>query len=195
MSKDYKQAAGGTARHNLLPGIAIGVVIGLAVAIGVVLFVRKTPDSFVDRAARPPESDARAVVNQPIPPAASTGSTPDNTAKPRFDFYNILPGNEDPAAIKDVEPAPQDPEAPAKQEQYYLQLGSFQSETEADNLKAKLALLGVEARIETAEVPDKGLFHRVRVGPYASTADLNRVRDQLNQNGVPSSLVKVDSAP
>lgn len=194
MTKDYKQASGGSA-HALLPGIAIGVVIGLAVAIAVVLFVRKTPDSFIDRSAQPSDSDARAVVTQPVPPAASTTPPPASGDKPRFDFYNILPGNEDPAAIKDVKPLPQDPEAPVKQEQLYLQLGSFQSETEADNLKAKLALLGVEARIETANVPEKGLFHRVRVGPYATTAELNRVRDQLNQNGVASSLVKVDQAP
>lgn len=195
MTKDYKQPAAG-GRHALLPGIAIGVVIGLAVAIAVVLFVRKTPDAFVDRGARPADSDARAVVTEPIPPAVSTApSLPaPGGDKPRFDFYNILPGNEDPV-VKDAKPVPQDPEAPVKQEQFYLQLGSFQSEAEADNLKAKLALLGVEARIETANVADKGLFHRVRLGPYASTEELNKVRDQLNQNGVASSLVKVDQAP
>lgn len=195
MTKDYKQPATG-GRHALLPGIAIGVVIGLAVAIAVVLFVRKTPGISAERGAQPADTDARAVVTQPIPPAASIppASPPPTGDKPRFDFYNILPGNEEPV-VKDVKPVPQDPEAPARQEQFYLQLGSFQSETEADNLKAKLALLGVEARIETADVADKGLFHRVRVGPYTSTAELNKVRDQLNQNGVSSSLVKIDQAP
>lgn len=195
MTKDYKQPSAG-GRHALLPGIAIGVVIGLAVAIAVVLFVRKTPGISAERGVQSPDTDARAVVTQPIPPAASIppASPPPTGDKPRFDFYNILPGNEEPI-VKEAKPVPQDPEAPVKQEQFYLQLGSFQSETEADNLKAKLALLGVEARIETADVADKGLFHRVRVGPYASTAELNKVRDQLNQNGVSSSLVKIDQAP
>lgn len=193
MTKDYKQSSGGSSRHALWPGIVIGVVIGLAVAIAVVLFVRRTPDSFVDRGAgKTSESDARAVVQEPIPPAASTGPATPDTGKPRFDFYNILPGNEEPAPIKDVKPVPQDPEVAVKQQQLYLQLGSFQSEAEADNLKAKLALMGVEARIETADVPEKGLFHRVRVGPYASMQELNRVREQLNQNGVQSSVFKVD---
>lgn len=190
MTKDYKQASSGGGRASLLPGIAIGIVIGLAAAIAVVLFVRKTPDSFVDRTQQPAETDTRAVIPQPAPPAVSTQSAPDGE-KPRFDFYNILPG-EEPAAPKAPAQPTGDSAPPVKPEQYFLQLGSFQSETEADNLKAKVALMGVEARIETTNVPDKGLFHRVRVGPYATLAEVTRVRDQLNQNGLSSSLVKVD---
>lgn len=190
MTKDYKQASPG-GRASLLPGIAIGIVIGLAAAIAVVLFVRKTPDSFVDRTQQPAQTDTRAVVPQPAPPAVSTQPAPTGE-KPRFDFYNILPGNEEPPAPKEPAQPTGESAPPAKQEQYFLQLGSFQSETEADNLKAKVALMGVEARIETTNVPDKGLFHRVRVGPYATMAEVARVRDQLNQNGLSSSLVKVD---
>lgn len=193
MTKDYKQARPGSGRASLLPGIAIGIVIGLAAAIAVVLFVRKTPDSFVDRTQQPAETDTRAVIPQPAPPAVSTQPTPSGE-KPRFDFYNILPGNEEPAAPKEPAPPAGESAPPAKQEQYFLQLGSFQSETEADNLKAKVALMGVEAHIATTNVPDKGLFHRVRVGPYATMAEVARVRDQLNQNGVSSNLVKVDPA-
>ena len=192
MTKDYKQGSSGSGRASLLPGIAIGIVIGLAAAIAVVLFVRKTPDSFVDRTQQPVETDTRAVTPQPAPPAVSTQPAPTTGEKPRFDFYNILPGNEEPAPPKEPAQPSADPEAAVKHEQYFLQLGSFQSETEADNLKAKLALMGVEARIETTNVPDKGLFHRVRVGPYATMAEVSRVRDQLNQNGVTSSLVKID---
>lgn len=190
MTKDYKRSSPG-GRASLLPGIAIGVVIGLAAAIAVVLFVRKAPDSFVDRTQQPAETDTRAVTPQPAPPAVSTQPAPSGE-KPRFDFYNILPGNEEPAAPKEPAPPAGEAEAPAKQDQYFLQLGSFQSESEADNLKAKVALMGVEARIETTNLPDKGVFHRVRVGPYATMAEVSRVRDQLNQNGVSSSLVKVD---
>ncbi|MFN3397793.1 MAG: SPOR domain-containing protein, partial [Sulfurimicrobium sp.] len=57
--------------------------------------------------------------------------------------------------------------------------------------KAKLALMGIEATIQTATVPDKGVWHRVRIGPYNNVDDLNRMRATLSQNGVSASLVKV----
>jgi cell division protein FtsN len=72
-----------------------------------------------------------------------------------------------------------------------LQAGAFQSASDADNLKARLALLGFEATIETTKSGDKGTWHRVRVGPYTSVEELNRTRDTLNQNGVPTTLVKL----
>jgi cell division protein FtsN len=64
-------------------------------------------------------------------------------------------------------------QAPAKK--VFLQLGSFQNENEADNLKAKLALLGVEAKIQSVSIPDKGMVHRVRVGPLSKQEDVGFV--------------------
>jgi cell division protein FtsN len=49
----------------------------------------------------------------------------------------------------------------------------------------------VEASIETSALPDKGIWHRVRIGPYTSVEELNRTRDTLKQNGVTTTLVKV----
>ena len=87
-------------------------------------------------------------------------------------------------------------QAPSGKDQYYLQAGSFQTEVDANNLKAKLALIGVEALIQTASLPDKGVWHRVRVGPYSDIEELNKVRATLSQNGVQSSLIKVlENAP
>jgi cell division protein FtsN len=73
---------------------------------------------------------------------------------------------------------------------YYLQAGAFQNPTDADNLKAQLALLGVEATIQTRELGDKGVFHRVRVGPFHAMDEINRTRTLLTQNNIPVTLVK-----
>jgi cell division protein FtsN len=72
-----------------------------------------------------------------------------------------------------------------------LQAGAFQNAADADNLKARLALLGFEATIETSTMADKGTLHRVRVGPYTSVEELNRTRDTLKQNGVQTTLIKL----
>ena len=59
-------------------------------------------------------------------------------------------------------------------ERFWLQAGSFASEADAENLKARLALAGWEAAIQPVSLPDKGLRYRVRLGPYDNTDELNR---------------------
>jgi cell division protein FtsN len=61
-----------------------------------------------------------------------------------------------------------------------------------DNLKAKLALLGVEAKIQSVSIPDKGMVHRVRVGPLSKQEDVDRVRAQLKQDGINAAVVKAE---
>jgi len=109
--------------------------------------------------------------------------------KPRFDFYTILPGSEVPVSEQEIKQAAKQ-EGVAK-DSYFLQVGSFQAAAEADNMKARLALLGLEAVIQTADIPDKGVWHRVRLGPFANIEDMNRSRALLAQNDIPSSLVKI----
>jgi 5-methyltetrahydropteroyltriglutamate--homocysteine methyltransferase len=64
-------------------------------------------------------------------------------------------------------------------------------QTDADNLNAKLALMGMEANVGPANVAGKGVWYRVRLGPYTRVDEINRIRQQLTQNGVEVSLVKV----
>lgn len=189
MSRDYKRAAGtrGRSRNgsSLLAGILIGLILGLGIALGVAWYINKMPSPFSQRASAPAKVDA------PKPPPAQTARADDKAAKaeegkPRFDFYKILPGEE---AEKRPKESPKESPAAGK-EAFFLQAGAFQNAPDADNLKARLALLGFEANIETSTVADKGVMHRVRIGPYTNVEELNRVRDTLKQNGVQTTLVK-----
>ena len=74
---------------------------------------------------------------------------------------------------------------------YFIQAGSFQNPADADNQKAKIAVLGFESNVEPTPLPDKGTWYRVRLGPYTTLEDLNRVRQVLTQNGIDASLVKL----
>jgi len=78
----------------------------------------------------------------------------------------------------------------ASKDVYFIQAGSFQNPSEADNQKARLAILGFEASVEPANLPDKGTWYRVRLGPYKKVEDINKIRQQLAQNGIDASLVK-----
>ena len=58
-------------------------------------------------------------------------------------------------------------------------------------MKAQLALIGVEASVEPIEIPEKGTWYRVRVGPYSKVEEINRVRQTLAQNGIDVTLVRI----
>src|SRR5436309_15057999 len=106
----------------------------------------------------------------------------------------LLPGQEEPVSGKEPRERAR---AAAKgqlleaKERYFIQAGSFQNPAEADNQKARLAILGYDSSVEPANLPDKGTWYRVRLGPYKKVDELNRVRQALAQNGIEASLIKV----
>ena len=134
-----------------------------------------------------------------------------------FEFYKVLTDNSEkgvannnskpsvPAKAPQVMSAPAKPVAQpvsamqankpeeAKQietkEIYYVQAGSFPNEVDGENLKAKLAMMGLEANLQTAVIPDRGTFHRVRLGPYETSAEMNKVLAVLKEHGI------LDAAP
>ena len=74
-------------------------------------------------------------------------------------------------------------------------MGSFQNPSDADNHKARLAIIGLESNVEPTTLPDKGTWYRVRIGPFTKLEDINRVRQVLAQNGIKSTLVKAKTGP
>lgn len=181
--KDYKsrprrQPPRRKTRGGTLIGIFIGLAIGLLIAVGIAFYVSKMPMPFVER------GQTRSAPAQPaLTDQAAT------TDKPRFDFYRILPGQEVPVSEKEIRQQAVRPDA--ARENYLVQAGAFQSPADADSLKARLALLGLEASVEPAHLPDKGTLYRVRLGPYTQLEEINQVRQTLAQNGVDASLVRV----
>ncbi|MGD8568238.1 MAG: SPOR domain-containing protein [Gammaproteobacteria bacterium] len=135
--------------------------------------------------------DTKAVEKTP----ANDTST-DETAKSRFDFYKLLPQLH--VDIPKSENAKQSPASPAtdhKSQQpvfsYILQAGSFKDFHEADRLKAKLALLGIQANIEKVTLDGSQVWHRVRIGPIDSEREMNRVRNQLRSENIEPIALKV----
>ena len=181
--------------NPLLTGLMIGLFAGLIIAVGVALYINHTPSPFTEK-AKPQTDTAPDKTAEQGTPATGAAAPADKqstaAAKPRFDFYNILPGSEEPITEQNIKQARQQT---AGTEVYYLQAGAFHSESDADNLKAKLALLGIEAVIQTANLPDKGLLHRVRIGPYSNVDEADKVRATLAQNKVNASLIKVKDTP
>jgi cell division protein FtsN len=183
---------------NFLLGMAVGVVLGLAVALAIAFYLNKTPVPFLARNAKPAEKTSPGSDKTPIAGLPSGTPAPVlSPEKPKFDFYKILPGQEEPVTEKELRERTRQARAQpggqqaASKDVYFIQAGSFQNPAEADNQKARLAILGFESSVEPANLPDKGTWYRVRLGPYTKVEELNRVRQALAQNGIDASLVKI----
>jgi cell division protein FtsN len=192
----------------LFTGVAVGVLLGVLLALGFALWLNRNATPFVEKAkavealpARPadaPKFDA----TQPGGVAPSTKAAASGTAatiageKPRFEFYQILPddknskGKAPATAAKPETKAGPAKDPPAGKESYMLQAGAFQSESDAESLKAKIAFAGMEASVRQVNLPDKGTLYRVRLGPYRSLDEVNRIKTALSQNGIAAAVVK-----
>ena len=73
---------------------------------------------------------------------------------------------------------------------YYLQAGAFREIADAENTKAKLALLGVAATVAERR-SELGSLFRVRIGPFTEVEAMNRARSRLSDNGVDAAVVRV----
>ena len=73
-------------------------------------------------------------------------------------------------------------------------MGAFQKAPDADNVKAKLALLGIEASIQEVTTADKGKLLRVRAGPFAKPPEMNKARNELAANGIQATVIKIKDA-
>jgi cell division protein FtsN len=189
-------------RGGVVLGIFLGLILGLAIAAAVAYYLARAGLSSPLPVAGAAKDVARA--NKTDMPA--TAGAPE---KPRFDFYKILPGAEEPrigterkAADKAIE-RPGDkagPDTVAKAgpaagavkpaDRMWLQAGAFASQSDADSLKARLALAGWEAAVQSATLPDQGVRYRVRVGPFDNTDEVNRVKAELGKSGFDAAVIK-----
>ncbi|MDD4913902.1 MAG: SPOR domain-containing protein [Methylococcales bacterium] len=138
-----------------------------------------------------PQAENRAVQSVPIKaPAAETerkaeqaAAQPAQPEEPRYDFYTILPQAE--VVVPDYEIKTRVREelvGKTKAAKYVMQAGSFREASEADRQKAKLALLGIEARVEKAKVSNV-IWHRVKIGPYENPSSVTTIKELLQKNG------------
>jgi cell division protein FtsN len=189
MTKPRRRSGG-----NFLAGMGVGVLVGLLVSLGIAFYLNRTPIPFMTAKPKQAEKNGAAAKAPAIAGLPQGGATPAPAPeKPKFDFYRILPGAEEPVTEREIRERlrAKSGQQEAAKDVYFIQAGSFQNPAEADNQKARLAILGFESSVEPANLPDKGTWYRVRMGPYAKLEDINRVRQALAQNGIDASLIKI----
>ena len=159
----------------------------------------------------PAAEQVRATVERTVGHSIGVDSTT-APAKPKFEFYTLLPEMEvvvpdedlaapgpapgessataqtpTGAAVEDDAPGDTDPAL--KSGHYILQVASFRSMKDADGLKAQLTLLGFQPVVQTVAINSDEKWHRVRIGPYADRDSLESARIRLRADGHDNPLV------
>ncbi len=109
----------------------------------------------------------------------------------RYDFFTVLPEMEVVVAEQELKES-RNPSSPALQqneEEYLLQVGSFKQANDAEQLKARLALLGISAKVQTVSI-DGTTWHRVRIGPVVGARRADDIRSRLAESGIESLVMK-----
>jgi cell division protein FtsN len=206
-----KKQAGGT-----LLGLIIGLIIGLSIAVVVAISIKNTPFPFSNRLGKQdklPEptagqvSDpnkplygnrdavkeaAKDVVKQSEEEKAAAASRQEPPPAPRLNAKvdTKPPVVDQSSADKPAADSAQKADNTDEKFTYYLQAGAFLEQSDAENTKARLALMGFSAKIAERQ-SDNGTLYRVRIGPFGQLETMNRIRSKLSDNGVDVAVVRI----
>lgn len=193
MSRDYKNTGNnGKKKKPEQPRQALGILpflTGLSLGLFVAFFVYlQEHKPSTDKHRTDTSSSAEKKTDK------DNASSTREGIRPTFDFYTILKDTE--VKVPEWEPIADNPDEPQASEQtrataYILQVGSFQQYDEADRVKARLALLGIQAEIQRVVINGQNVWFRVRVGPLSAGKQLQNTRTRLTENGMDSLLLKI----
>ncbi|MBY0573127.1 MAG: SPOR domain-containing protein, partial [Undibacterium sp.] len=158
---------------NTLTGIIIGLVIGLSIAVVVAFVINKASTPFTNKNGKSDKPDAPVTQMQdPNKPLYGSKDAAIQAAKEvaiskAQEASKVAELKANPASTAIVASvAASAPVAPVAEDKniYFLQIGAFKEAADAENARAKLALVGMDASV-TEKTTDAGTLHRVRVGP------------------------------
>ncbi|MDM8355350.1 SPOR domain-containing protein [Pandoraea communis] len=157
----------------------------------------RTPLPGAASATAAPETASQAVTSPLVPGTPVEPTTPPTASAPTAPATPPAHTKPSPADIlngKSTVPVapPTTPPASATDNAntgYYLQVGAFKSQTDAEQLRAKLALSGFEAKVTQRDANGLTLY-RVRLGPYGKLDEMNHVRQRLQDGGYDTAVIR-----
>jgi len=163
-------------------GFAAGLVCGLGIAL-LAWLGGYLPRADQNQTTAPSGREEPAIVESP--------GEGEGARDERYDFFTVLPEIEVVVPNREIEQrARENPEQPATPGggSYLIQVGSFRSASDAEALKARLAMLGMVARIQQVSVNGQQ-WHRVRLGPFDTARAADSARRDLRDNGFESIVL------
>ena len=175
----------------LLGGILIGL--GAAVALMLKGYLPELKQHLPSVDSTPPGATESALIE-------TDSKEADKPKKPRYDFFTVLPEMEvvvpeqelSRKADKDEKTEPATDKTPVgTADNYILQVGSFRNAADAEQMKARLAMLGSVAAVQTVTVNGQ-TWHRVRIGPFTGARKADEMRRMLSDNQIDTLVMKAN---
>ncbi|MGD0503097.1 MAG: SPOR domain-containing protein [Steroidobacteraceae bacterium] len=170
----------------------IGVVCGLAagLAIAAAIYVKDhRPDAAGTKVTA--KTDKKHPRGGELGEADNAESGPPDDSAKSYAFYSMLPKFEVVVPEKDKDVRPDARAVPeTRSGTYVLQAGSYKNFADADRVRAKLALQGVESKVQKVSV-DNDTWHRIRIGPISNLDELNHLRSVLRKADVDVLVIRV----
>ncbi|MCE3268136.1 MAG: hypothetical protein K0R49_388 [Burkholderiales bacterium] len=171
----------------------VGLVLGIAIAGGLAYYLNNAPSQFVNKVTNNQSGSSLSNASAPIILAPGTKyqvaesnatvshkEADSSASAPSYDFYDVLQGKK--AASNS------NSNTTKKAKRYFLQAGSFNSQNLANDMKARLALLGVDAKIKSKQDNGK-MTNRIIVGPFNSENEANDAINTLKDNDISATLI------
>ena len=191
MPKDYKNVAERKPPASPRTGTALPFLTGLATGLLVAVIVYIHEHNPAEVMTSPVAATIPVTAKTEDKPADGEELETKSLPEPTFEFYTILPSKEVNISeweTRDDEHAGAPPQEPSM---YILQVGSFSRYDAADEIKARLAMLGITADIQRVVINGQDIRHRVRIGPYKNIDKLQEARDRLLANNLDFVLLKL----
>ncbi len=198
-----------TQRGGTLLGLIIGALVGLGAALAVAVYITKVPVPFMTKSQpHNPDSDAaEAKKNKEWNPnAALAGKNPVKLPSASGEVTNVtVPDSTATTGPKSTQPTESaDPlgdlarakmaaltsGAGADPFTYFIQAGAFRTPEDAEQQRARLLLLGVQAKVSEREQSGRTVY-RVRLGPFDKKEDADKAKERLDSNSIETALVRV----
>ena len=134
-------------------------------------------------AAKPVDGSTPAAGPKPLPEPVDATATPAPAKPVATTAPAAASTTTTPAATASTKPAA------GNEARYILQAGAFGGSGDAEATKAKIAMLGLSARVESAQIDGKTVY-RVRMGPYGSASELAEAKQKLANGNLPAMAIK-----
>ena len=180
-SRDYKGSRSGQVEWRRWREFGIGLGVGLVVAI--VIYISDHRGAHVTEVVSPVQNKGASAQPDTAPISASTDT--------EYSFYERLPNFEVVVPEKERTARVESGAKVVQPGTYFLQIGSYREQAEADRIRAQLAKLNINASVQRVAV-DNDVWHRVRVGPIKDLEQLNRTRAQLKGADLNSLVIKLE---
>ncbi|MDR2207826.1 MAG: SPOR domain-containing protein [Azoarcus sp.] len=186
-SKRPSHSRGGT-----ILGVFIGMILGAVIVTVAVWLFNRSDNPFTQTSSTKQAAETPAAAPSVTALPGKPGDDP--VKKSDLTFFNTLPTGEDAPVASPTPVTPQAPDAQgqsspvpptqaAPMQQVYLQLAAYENAEQADDLKARLILMGLEPITQRGQLSDGRVVHRIRVGPFTDREDLKAMRARLASSG------------